>query len=360
MRMLIGVATAVALIGGTADAASVRVDAKTVTVCPGGDARPDFDAPTCRSLPYWEVDPQGRQLWVRAIVPVPAERLHRDLPMGVFVSAKAATEVFLNGVRLGQNGEPAADRALEIPGRMDAVFPAPARALRSGPNEIVLRMSSHHGFLRFGWPVHCLALGEYADPTRLLLGAYWPSLIPFGALLAGALTFAVAGFVSGWRRQAVLLGLLSSFAAGQLFVEVSRGLWAYPYPMHEWRMLLLAALSLGFGICLATQIAWTFIERRTARCCRRDRHRDRRRDAERRGLRQQSRRCGLCCPAVIGAGIATYAALRRDATSDRVRRRPGRVLRLDPRVHESVSGYRVLLRGRGAGAGHHGDADADP
>ena len=179
--------------------------------------------------------------------------------MGVFVSAKAAAELYLNGHRLGQNGRPAMTRADETPGLMDAVFHAPPSTLRSGPNVIAIRMSSHHGFLRFGFPVHYIGIDEYAHPTRMLLARSWPSLIPFGALLAGVLSFGAASIASGWRRQDILLGLLSLFAAGQLFVELYRSVAAYAYPAHEWRMILVALFSLGFGVCLATQVFWTFL-----------------------------------------------------------------------------------------------------
>ena len=238
--------------------------ANSVTVCPASahPTPPTFADEACRTVPFWRADPQGRQIWIKATVSVARDRIDASVPLGVFVSAKAATEVFLNGVRLGRNGRPAATQGDEIPGRMDAVFAVPRSGLRPGDNDIVVRMSSHYGFLRFGFPVHYIAIDDYADPVHLLLSRYWPSLIPFGALIAGFLTFAAAAVAGGWQRQAILSGLICVLAAGQLFVEVYRGLVPYTYPVHEWRMLLIVALSLGFGLSLAAQVVWTYIQQR--------------------------------------------------------------------------------------------------
>lgn len=228
-------------------------------VCPARSLEPPtFDAPECEKVALWRADPQGRQVWLRVRLFVEPAVLN-DLPLGVFVSAKASSEVFLNGQRLGSNGLPGARGALETPGRIDAVFHAPLDALRAGANEVVLRMSSHHGFLRLGFPVHYVGIGPYASPTAFLMGRYWPSLIPLGVLLAGVLSFA-AGALRAVpnRKPALLLSLLSLFAAGQLLAEVVRGLVAYPYPLHDVRLLLIAALSLGFGLSLTALVASTF------------------------------------------------------------------------------------------------------
>ena len=218
---------------------------------------PDFTA--CERKPYWRADPQGQQIWVRVIVGLPEVYLRPDRPLGVFVSAKAASEVFLNGVRLGSNGAPAGTPSLEQPGKMDAVFFAPRSSLRVGANEIAIRMSSFRGFIRFGYPIHFIGIDDYTHPTHSLLARTWRSLIPFGALVAGLLTFSAASIAGGWRRESVLLGLLCLSAAGLLFTELYRSLVPYLYPTHDWRMLLVTAWSFVFGLCLAAQVIWTFL-----------------------------------------------------------------------------------------------------
>jgi DNA-binding LytR/AlgR family response regulator len=239
--------------------------ANNVIQCPvaaGETEPPDFNSSACEKLPFWRLDPQQRQIWVKASINASDALLDSDKPLGVFISAKASSEVFLNGRRLGQNGAPASSKNTEIPGRMDAVFFAPREALRHGDNDIVIRMSSHHGFLHLNSPVHWIALGEYANPTMLILNVNWPSLIPFGALIAGTLYFTAASFSSRFRFDNTMLALISLFAAGQLFAEVYRGLFSYDYPAHDWRMIIVLVFSLGFGLSLIAHIINKYMKRR--------------------------------------------------------------------------------------------------
>jgi len=241
------------------------VAAQNVIQCPAlsDDAPPPaFDGPDCKEVPLREVDPQRRHLWLKASVEATDALLASGNPIGVFVSGKASSEVYLNGRRLGQNGSPAGTEENEIPGRMDAVFYAPREIVRAGENDLVIRLSSHHGFLHFSYPMHWVALGEYANPTALILDAYWPSLIPFGALIAGVLYFSASAVSGGLRQNVLLLALASLFAAGQLFVEVYRGLSPYAYPAHEWRMILVVLFSLGFGLCLIAHVSVKFLAHR--------------------------------------------------------------------------------------------------
>jgi hypothetical protein len=239
-----------------------------VVVCPAapGGPMPDFAAADCELTQFWRADPQGREIWLRAVIAVDPQLLAPDRPAGVFVSAKASSEVFLNGRRLGANGVPAATKSGETPGRMDAVFFAPLSLLQAGDNEVVIRMSSHHGFLRLHNPVHFIAIGDFADPTRGLLSETWPSLAPFGALVLGGLYFAAAAFSGGMRANAVLLSLMSLFAAGQLYAELYRGITSYAYPSHDWRLVVVLALSAAFGLCLAAHVIITFVRARWHYC----------------------------------------------------------------------------------------------
>lgn len=232
--------------------------ARTVIVCPAaGETPPAFDAPDCVETTAANIDPQGRHLWVRAVIEAPPA--YEDVrPLGLFVSAKAASAAFLNGERLGTNGAPAASAAHETPGKMDAVFAIPDGLLRAGPNVVDLRLSSHHGRLAFVQPVHIIAIGPYENPTAWLLGRYWPSLITFGALIAGALYFAAASATGARRAETALLAALSFFAASQLIVEAYRGLAAYSYPVHETRVALIVATSLGFGASLTALVLVKF------------------------------------------------------------------------------------------------------
>lgn len=237
---------------------------RDVVVCPAMSAGPppDKTAPGCRSVALRDVDPQFAHVWVLGFFDLPETARASRPPLAFFLSAKAASAVFVNGILVGSEGAPAASRAAERPGRMDAVLLLPEGLLQIGRNEIAVRMSSHHGMLRLRHPIHDFSLAPYADPTLSKLEQYWPALTAFGALLAGALYFFAAALSGADRVQPALLSLLSLCAAGQLFAEVSRGLVDYAYPFHEIRLMLILAFSGAFGLCLLLHAATKFLDRR--------------------------------------------------------------------------------------------------
>lgn len=237
------------------------IDVDSVTTCPaqrGETVPPDFADHGCRTGNFLAVDPQHTTLWFRATITVPRSMLEQSPPLGLFVSGKAASTAWLNGRWIGGNGRPGIDPRSETPGRMDAVIPIPSGLLHEGANKIVLHLSGYSGFLRLDAPMHALMIGTYADPTDLILRSYWPSLGTFGIFLLGALYFGVGTFRGGDRAGALLLCLISLFAAGQLLAEVSRGLFAYRYPFHDLRLVLIVLCSLGFGLCLTAHVIRRF------------------------------------------------------------------------------------------------------
>jgi DNA-binding LytR/AlgR family response regulator len=235
------------------------IPVKDVSVCPAGVNLPPvrFDTPGCERMSVAALDPQGRDIWVRTQLNLPKTTLGQG-PLGLYVSAKAASEAYVNGVRIGANGTPGVSKAMEKPGRMDAVFYIPEGLLREGDNTIVLRLSSFHNLVRLSQPVHWIAIAPYAEPLDLLLRAYWPSLVTFGVLLAGAFFFASSAVSAVNRRDPLLLALLSLLAACQLFAEVYRGLVSYPYPAQDGRLIVIVGFATAFAVTLAALIAFRF------------------------------------------------------------------------------------------------------
>lgn len=237
------------------------IDTDRVVVCPahaGDTVPPDFSGADCRTMAFSAVDPQHVSLWLKATVTMPRALLDQAIPSGLFVSGKAASIAWVNSRRIGSNGQPGIDAGSETPGRMDAVIPIPQGVLKEGANEIVLNMSGHHGFLRLGNPMHLLAIGIHAVPGDQILRAYWPSLITAGVFLLGFLYFGVGTLRGHDRTGSLLLSLMSLFAAGQLFAEVSRGLFPYRYPLHDVRLILIVLCALGFGLCLTAHVIRRF------------------------------------------------------------------------------------------------------
>jgi cbb3-type cytochrome oxidase subunit 3 len=232
-------------------------------VCPGGGAAPpDFTDGDCAPVPLRAVDAQGREIWARVAFYADPASFPATEPIGLYLSIKASSEVWLNGVRLGANGLPGADRASEEPGRMDAVFYAPHDLLRDGENELALRLSAHRGFLKLNYPFHWLGLGPYADPSREILRDYARSIVTVGVFLLGAIYFAVAALRGPSRGASVLLLVLSLLAIAQLGFETSRGLFPYRYPFQDLRLVFIAASAAAFGLCLLFHTAGRFLTRR--------------------------------------------------------------------------------------------------
>lgn len=235
-----------------------------VRVCTGVESdhpAPSLDSGSCEKMSFWEIDPQGRELWIEANVNIPPE-LYEKPSLFVVISGKAASTLFLNGVRIGGNGAPGADAGAETPGQMDSTTPIPPNILKPGANTIIAHLSGHHSILFLRNPMHGLGVSAQANVTDIILRGYWPSLLTFGAFILGAIYFAVGVTLGPDRSGALLLALMSLFAAGQLFTEASRGLFAYTYPLHDVRLLLIVAFCAGFGMCLSALVARTFFPKR--------------------------------------------------------------------------------------------------
>ena len=236
-----------------------------IEVCPaeaGALVPPAINAPGCHASSLYKIDPQGRFIWIRAHLNLPEDFLATPGPWGLSVYAKGSSTIYLNGRRIGENGVPAATRLDEIPGRMDFVVEAPRDLLHPGDNELVLLMSSHSGYVHLETPLHVLDLAPYSRPTANWMDHYWPSLLPFGLLIAGVFYFVVLGLTSEARMTSLLLAATSLFAAVQLLAEVSRGIVAYAYPLHDIRLIIILVSSIGFGLSLSAHVIWTFASRR--------------------------------------------------------------------------------------------------
>lgn len=249
------------VLSGARAAAADILYVREFTVCASVDSTPpDFGDPSCASQLTGNIDPQGRQLWIDGRIEIPKD-FASGKPVGLFISAAASSEAFVNGAPIGANGAPSPSRQEEIVGRMDAVFHVPDGLLREGSNRITIRLSSHHGSIRLSHPTHIVAIAPFAEPTMVRLKEFWPSLVTFGAFLTGALYFSVAAIRGSNRADRALLALLALFAAGQLLAENLRTLIAYPYPAHTWRVVAIVITSAGFGLTLAALVISRFIDK---------------------------------------------------------------------------------------------------
>lgn len=203
------------------------------------------------------IDPQNREIWLFGELEVSPQLLQSNKPLGLFIFGKASTVAYLNGDLLGENGRPGANPAAEVPGKMYATIYVPKERLLLGSNKIALHMSSHHGWWQLGTPLHRIALDTYAEPKDLNLNKYWPSLLPFGVLIIGALYMGLLAFSKRDHWSAGLLPLMSLIGAAQLYAEVYRAFSAYPYPVHDIRLSAIFVCSTLFGVCLLAHVIWS-------------------------------------------------------------------------------------------------------
>ena len=111
-------------------------------------------------------------------------------------------------------------------------------------------MSSHHGFLDLRTPIHLIAFGNYVESTKIIQRNIWVSLLLLGVLVLACFYFIVLSINPHKRKANVLFALMALVAAVQLFAEISRGIFSYPYPVHDIRLLLIVSLSTLFGLLL--------------------------------------------------------------------------------------------------------------
>lgn len=208
----------------------------------------------CRPV-VGRIDPQGRELWLKADVARPAE----EGPHALYIGGVASSEVWLNGRRLGANGRPGGSAQAEVPGRYQAVFPIGEAAWRAGRepggNVLVVRMSSFHGGLRLDSPIAGLVIHDYPLPSRPI--ALAATFAAAGALLAAAFGF---GVIHALRRtgSSLTLAAMAGVAGAQAILETLRTLVPYAYPVHVWRLVGIWALTAVFALLLVSYVASRF------------------------------------------------------------------------------------------------------
>ncbi|MEL7199609.1 MAG: LytTR family DNA-binding domain-containing protein [Pseudomonadota bacterium] len=217
------------------------------------DIAPDFAGPNCRSILFYQADPQDRMLWAQIRFEAEPALLEEGRPLGLFVSAKASSEAFLNGVPIGANGRPGPNQSSEEPGDMDAVFFVPEGTLKPGENRLVIRLSSMNGGITLNSPIHNIALAPYRDP-RQPGPATWFALITLGLFVAGFVFFGVRSLRGDDREGSALIAALSLASALQLAAEAARDVMPYPYPLHDLRLSLILTFAIGLGLSFAAYV----------------------------------------------------------------------------------------------------------
>ena len=221
-------------------------------------ALPHFDETVCVDTGLYDINAQGREIWVRMVIDSADMPDAAGEPRAIAISAMAASTVYWNGQLLGSNGQPSATREGETPGLMDYTVHLPSELIVEGDNQLAIHMSSHRGLLYARNPTHIIAITPYGSVRTSILIYYLPAIVSAGALLLAALYF--LGLYATERREIgpLLLGLMALFAIGQLAAESLRGLMAYPYTVHIPRLLMVGVFGGAFSVTLLAFIANRF------------------------------------------------------------------------------------------------------
>uniref|UniRef100_UPI0025EE54EA LytR/AlgR family response regulator transcription factor n=1 Tax=uncultured Caulobacter sp. TaxID=158749 RepID=UPI0025EE54EA len=229
-----------------------RAEETSWRVCRGVSGSTGPVLSDCHSIREDAIDPQGRELWLRATIAAPKD----TGPHALYLAGVASSETWLNGQRLGVNGRPGATARDEVPGRYLATYPIRETAWRTDGNTLVLRLSSFHGGLRFARPMNAMVVLPYPYPQPIALLAL--TFVAAGTLLAAAFGF---GVIHAMRRtgSSLVLAAMAGVAALQAIVESLRVVFPYPYPLHAWRMSAIWALAATFAVLLAAYATSRFL-----------------------------------------------------------------------------------------------------
>lgn len=231
----------------------VQFDRDEVYVCEVTDLTappPDPASDQCERRAESQLHLQGQTVWVIGEITPPQALLEPDDPIGFTLSAKAASRIYLNGGVLAENGKPGFDRASERPGAIDFVQFVPRTDLREGPNQVAILMSGHHSLT--GTTRSVLTLGFFAFERAPYheRDAAFVGMLMLGVFLLTALYAGVLAWYGTDQSLALTLAGTSLFAAGQVISESLRAVWAYPYFVHDLRLIALIGCGLGVGLTL--------------------------------------------------------------------------------------------------------------
>jgi hypothetical protein len=220
------------------------------------ETRADSDAADrWRSIPLSRVDTRQQLIWVRIQFDSPGASLAQGVPLGLYVFAPVSYEAWWNGTFIGRNGKPGNSREAEEPGRLESKVLIPASLLSSGPNELLLRMSSFHMTGRLHAPIQAIEVREFGAPRTASNRQNVFRLMAGGALLLGAVYFG-ALFLSNRRDvSSLLLTLLSLSVLAQLLAESIRFLVNYLYPFHIVRLRSIVAFAGSSSLLLVAYLA---------------------------------------------------------------------------------------------------------
>ncbi|AQR68570.1 hypothetical protein BZG29_09565 [Janthinobacterium sp. LM6] len=166
------------------------------------------------------------------------------------LSALAASELWLDGVLIGSNGQPARQAVDERPGDIDFALHLRPQQLAMGTHHLRLLLSTQHVPAHLASPFYALYLVDRHDYRAALAWYRLPPLLLAGALGAVALLFIALTALYQRQRHWAMFAALCLAAALLLVAELWRSFAGYAYPTHMPRLYAVSALTWLFSALL--------------------------------------------------------------------------------------------------------------
>lgn len=237
--------------------------AHEVIECPAKQlelSKVDFTVRECNTFSFQEYQMSGHSVWLLISVPDAINIKNTPQPVGLFISGPISAKVFVNGVAVGEKGKSSLQYDTETPGAFDWVGYVPETALKQTSNQIALHISNFHGRPLDFQAFNSLYFDLYQPATKKHLVHYWSTLIPLGAFLLSLIYLLRRFSIESKSLRLLSLLLLTLSATLQLLSEVSRGLYAYTYPVHDIRLNVILFFAFIFGQALLIQALTQFTQ----------------------------------------------------------------------------------------------------
>ncbi|KAB8060340.1 hypothetical protein GCN74_08620 [Janthinobacterium sp. FT14W] len=166
------------------------------------------------------------------------------------LSALAASELWLDGVLIGSNGQPARQASGERAGDIDFAIHLRPQQLTMGTHHLRLLLSMQQVPAHLTSPFYALYLVDRQDYRAALAWYRLPPLLLAGALVAAALLFLALTLLYQRQRHWAMFAALCLAAALLLVVEIWRSITGYAYPWHLPRLYAVSALTWLFSTLL--------------------------------------------------------------------------------------------------------------
>ncbi len=224
-------------------------------------ARPDFNDADWERIRPPVIPSRVAIHWVRMRVTLP-EPSPEEAIDAVAIAAVAAYEIYWDGRLLGRNGVVGPDRASEVPGPVDRIFPVPDSLATPGEHLVAFRVSNFRsGFATDAFQLNVGLTSQRAYYTARSRAAAFSVVAVGGGLVLG-ITMLLVGLLVNRRPAPVLFGLLCLSAATVQALQAWRGLFQYNYDWHNPRIIALITSVGVLGLCLVGFVAVFFGVRR--------------------------------------------------------------------------------------------------